>query len=236
MNAPRKHPVRRSASPSAPSRVRDRGVPGLLLALLLWACVADAAAPSRRSPATTPDPTRANPRVTSLSNEPGYRPLVDPESSSVVAGRRLNAKPVSMPFTGGARSLDELGRAICNALHAGSRDSLLHLSVTDAEFRTILWPEFPQSRPVTGLQWDDAWKILHARLHAGCSQAVRDNGGHWYEFQRFEGDSVSQFRNFRLHSGLVLVAKNDAGGLERWRWLRSVAERRGSFKIYSTDD
>jgi hypothetical protein len=47
---------------------------------------------------------------------------------------------------------------------------------------------------------------------------------------------VSRYRNFKLHSGLTLVAKDDQGGVQRWRWLRAVAERKGSFKIYSTDD
>jgi hypothetical protein len=176
------------------------------------------------------------PRVSPLRKEPGYQPLVDPESSSVAIGRRLNAPLVSTPFIGGANSLDDLGRAVCRALHAGHRDSLLRLCITGGEFRDILWREFPQSRPVTGVHWDDAWKILYARLHAGCSQAVRDNGGHWYEFVRFESDSIARFRNFRLHSGLVLVAKDDVGGIQRWTWLRAVAERKGSFKIYSTND
>jgi hypothetical protein len=214
-------------------RTRESIHRGLAAALLGTALLAVGAA----RPAPPPGAARAaSPRVSSLAHEPGYEPLVDPESMSVVIGRRTSAPLVAMPFTGGARSLDELGRVICGALHAGSRDSLLRACVTDGEFRTILWPEFPQSRPATGVQWDDAWKILYARLHAGCSQAVRDNGGHWYAFQRFESDSVTQYRNFRLHSGLVLVAKDDEGGVQRWRWLRSVAERKGSFKIYSTDD
>lgn len=184
-----------------------------------------------------PAPAPAQGRsVSLLRNEPGYRPLVDPESSAVGLGRRPNARIVQRPFTGGATSLDGLGRAICGALHGATRDSLLRLCVTDSEFREILWPEFPQSRPVTGVRWDDAWKILYARLHAGCSHAVRDEGGHVYTFVRFEDDSIMVYRNFRMHSRLVMVAKDDAGGVRRWTWLRAVVERRGRFKIYSTED
>lgn len=187
------------------------------------------------TPAAKPAPA-AKPRVSSLANEPGYRPLVDPESSSVVLGRRLNAPLVRTPFTGGAKGLDGLGRAVCGGLHASSRDSLMRLCVTDREFKDILWREFPQSRPVTGVQWEDAWRILYARMHAGCSHAVRDFGGQRFDFVRIDVDSVQSFRNFRMYSGITLVAKNDAGQEERMRWLRAVVERQGVFKIYSTED
>jgi hypothetical protein len=125
---------------------------------------------------------------------------------------------------------------VCAALHHSSRDSLLALCVTDAEFRDILWREFPQSRPATGLTWEDGWRVLYARLHAGCGHAVRDQGGHWYRFLRFESDSTTRYRNFKLHSRLTLVARDDQGLVQRWKWLRAVAEHRGAFKIYSTDD
>jgi hypothetical protein len=175
-------------------------------------------------------------RAVSVRDSPGYVPLVDPESTSVLLGRRLNAPAVSKPFRGGARSLDDLGRTICRVLHRSDRDSLLALCITDEEFRDILWREFPQSRPAVGLTWVDAWRILYARLHAGCMHALRDQGGHVYEFVGFDRDSTARYRNFKLYSGLTLVVRDDEGGIQRWRWLRSIAERGGRFKIYSTDD
>ena len=155
---------------------------------------------------------------------------------SVVVGRRLSAPLVSKRFRGGARSLDDLGRGVCYALHHGDRDSLLKLCISDDEFRDILWREFPQSRPAVGLTWVDAWRILYARLHAGCSHAVRDHGGHAYEFLRFEADTTARYRNFKLHNRLILIARDDEGQIQRWTWLRAAAERKGEFKIYSTDD
>ena len=178
----------------------------------------------------------ASVRAVSVRDSPGWTPLVDPESSAVVLGRRVNAPAVKMPFTGGAKSLDDLGRAICWAVHHQDRDSLLKLCVTDGEFETILWPEFPQSRPAVGLEWDDAWRILYARLHAGSSHAIRDHGGRPCQFVRFEVDSTMQYRNFRMDSRLAMVVKNDEGRLESWTWLRAVVARKGRWKIYSTDD
>jgi hypothetical protein len=67
--------------------------------------------------------------------------------------------------------------------------------------------------------------------------AMRDHGGHYYQFLRFEpAESVGVYRNFKLHSRLVLVTKDDTGQIQKWTWLRAVAERKGKFKIYSTED
>jgi hypothetical protein len=154
----------------------------------------------------------------------------------VVIGRRLNAPVVSKRFRGGASGLDDLGRRVCRALHHSDRDSLVNLCVRDDEFRDILWREFPQSRPATGLGWEDGWRILSVRLVSGCSQAVQDHGGHYLDFVRIECDSTMRYRNFTLYSKLTLVARDDQGQLQRMKWLRAVAERKGAFKIYSTTD
>ena len=212
-------------------------VAGAHLVLLALVTTVALAGMSARARGEAPPGAAPAHRGVSVRDSPGWKPLVDPESMSVVVGRRLNAPAVSMNFTNGARSMDDLGRRICRALQVQKRDSLLKLCVTDVEFKTVLWREFPQSRPVTGVQWDDAWKILFARMNAGCGHAVRDHGGHWYQFVRFESrDTVQVFRNFRMHSGLTLVAKDDQGQVQRMKWLRGVVERRGSFKIYSTED
>jgi hypothetical protein len=201
-----------------------RGVPASRARFLLLACLTTGLA----APAIS--------RAVSVRDSPGWRPLVDPESSSVALGRRPNAPLVRKPFHGGAPGLPGLGRAILEDLHEARTDSLMALCVTDDEFRDILWREFPQSRPAVGLQWDDAWKILWARLHAGSTHAVRDYGGHHYDFVRFECDSIMRYRNFRMYSRLTLVAKSDEGAVVRMTWLRGVVERDGRCKIYSTDD
>ena len=209
----------------------------LVLLVLLVPLVAALVVAPAAAPAGAPPDAVARRHIVSVRDSPGYVPLVDPESTSVRVGRRLNAPLVSKPFRGGAPSLDALGRSVCRALHRGNRDSLLALCVSDEEFRDILWREFPQSRPAVGLEWVDAWRILYARMHAGCSHAVRDYGGHVYAFVGFERpDSVAHYRNFTLRSGLTMVARDDEGRVQKWRWLRAVAERKGAYKIYSTED
>lgn len=178
----------------------------------------------------------ARPRPPSIQDSPGWYPIVDPESMSVVLGRRTNAPVVSTPFRGGTASLDDLGRTICRLLARSDRDSLIALCIRDDEFRDILWREFPHSRPITGLTWEDGWTSLAQRLISGCSGAVGEYGGKRFEFLRFEVDSVGRYKNFKLHMRLRLIVRDDQGQAITMRWVRSVAERKGRYKIYSTDD
>jgi hypothetical protein len=162
--------------------------------------------------------------------------MVDPESASVAIGRRTSAPLVRKRFRGGLRSLDEVGRTVCRLLQRRAADSLLALCVSQDEFRDILWREFPQSRPVTGLTWEDAWRVLYVRLLSGTRDATGDWGGRPCEFLRFERkDTTALYKNFKLHNGLILVAR-DGEEIVKMHWLRSVAERQGVFKIYSTTD
>jgi len=198
---------------------------------MLVAVLATSRAGSTTAPAAPPE------RHGSVTLEPGYVPPNDPESSSVRIGRRVNAPYVKMPFTGGARSLEELGRKVCHALDYETADSLFTLTVGQDEFRYILWPEFPMSRPATGITWQDGWLFLYGRLHQGSAIAIREHGGHAYQFVRFDRyDSTVAYKNFKLHNGLILVAKDEGGKTEEFHWLRSVAERKGRFKIYSMSD
>lgn len=217
---------------TGPSHRRRRGAAlGLLLAGAL-------ALPAALGAQGAGAPDSAGKRLpTSIRDSPGWYPSVDPESMSVVIGRRTNAPLVKKPFKGGLGSLDEVGRTVCRMLHHRAADSLFALCVTEDELRDIMWREFPQSRPATGLTWEDAWRVLYVRLLSGTRDATGDYGGRYYQFLRWERvDTTAVYKNFKLHNGLILVAKRDDGEIVKMNWLRSVAERKGRFKIYSTRD
>ena len=202
------------------------------IVVALIACpVFGAAGPAKADVGPT---SKVNP---ALKAAPGYHPPADPESMSVTRGRRLNAPAVKALFTGGTRSLDELGRAVCRALHHSDRDTLIRLCVTSDEFERIMWREFPNSRPATGYQVEDAWLLLANRNTGGIARALQDHAGRHLRFVRWErGEPVDVYRNFRLHSKLTLVVLNDEGLEERVDVVRAIAERRGMFKLYSMKD
>ena len=170
------------------------------------------------------------------ANLEGWYPPADPESASVRLGRR-EAPLVALPLSGGRPSLPALGRAVLASISNESPEEMLALCVSKQEFEVILWPEFPESRPATGLLAIDGWRALGNRLTSGCRGAVSDHGGETWTFVRIEATAgVRAYRNFRLHRGLVLVAKNAAGEERRFDFLRTAVERKGAFKIYSLRD
>lgn len=191
------------------------------------------------SPART-DSTRASSSVrvyeSGLSHRPGWYPPSDPESMSVITGRR-DAPAVDMRFSGGRRSAEELARAVLRALEAERDDSLTALCITWKEFEVILWPEFPESRPVTGLTATDGWRVLGNRLASGSRGAIGDLGGGRYELVSAGASAgVTHYRNFDLHRGFTIVVTDSTGAHRRLDFIRSIAERKGTFKIYSMED
>jgi hypothetical protein len=210
---------------------RDPVARWALLGLLLLGLLAVFAAEAWSAPGPA-----APRRPVSVKDSPGYQPLADPDSAAERIGRRTDAPLVRKRFAGGARSLAAFATAVLGAFHASSVDSMLALCVTDDEFRDILWREFPQSRPATGLRWDDAWPALHGRLNGGSIAAVREYGDHVYTLVRVETGAVVPYRNFKLHNGITIVARDDEGREHRITAIRSVAERGGRFKLYSMQD
>ena len=199
----------------------------LVTALIVAAAIAPASASSAPAPAR---------RLVSVKDSPGWQPLADPDSAAERIGRRTDAPLVRKRFHGGAKSLEALATAVLGAFHASSVDSMLALAVRDDEFRDILWREFPQSRPATGLHWDDAWPALHGRLNGGSVAAVREFGDHVYTLVRVETGAVVPYRNFKLHNRITIVARDDEGRVVRCDAIRSVVERGGRFKLYSMRD
>jgi hypothetical protein len=170
-----------------------------------------------------------------LTNEPGYVPPADPDSAAVRLGHR-DAPKTSEPFIGGAKSLEQLARAILRASAAGDRSTLARLCVSRKEFSNILWPEFPQSRPVTGAKADDGWYFLVRRNEGGVGRLLSDWNGTPLTLVRIERGELDRYKNFRLHRELTIVAKTPGGEIVRIDDLRTVAERKGVFKIYSMRD
>jgi hypothetical protein len=165
-----------------------------------------------------------------LERSPGYSPPADPESSSVLTGRR-NAPAVSLELGGGARSIGALARNLLAAIQARDERAMHAQRLTFGEFEVICWPEFPQSRPITRITATDAWEFSLTSSLAGAGRTVGLYGGHELELVRVDVDRTEEFRNFRLHRGVVIVARDTVDGSEvSLHFLPSVVERHGRFK------
>lgn len=169
---------------------------------------------------------------------PDYKPGAnDPELDSMKRGRRLVEKRDVALDEGGAATIRELVENVVVALDAADGRALDRNAVTWHEFETILWAEFPQSRPAVGVPAGEAWDFLHHRNMAAFNRTTGDLKGGGFRLARLEVEGpVRQFTNFRLYDGLSITIANEAGETREFTMVRSVLECNGRFKVYSTWD
>lgn len=189
----------------------------------------------RSAARTTPSPIASVARgpiyASRFAGRPGYYAPYDPESLSLVTGRR-EASPVDLELSGGAASLRDLALELLAALGANDPSALDGLRVTKHEFRVICWPAFPESRPITNITLDDAWLLAAAKSHAGSTRALGIYGGRDLELLRVQTLAPFAYTNFNRYSGVVLVARDRSTQEEmRLTFAPSVIERHGRYKV-----
>ncbi|MGD8394726.1 MAG: hypothetical protein PVF43_04545 [Candidatus Eiseniibacteriota bacterium] len=175
---------------------------------------------------------------TTLSGQPGYRRPYDPDWRAVVTGKRaVEPLPDEIEFDGGEKTLDDLGRRIVDALNAEDSDHLNVLRINRREFETILWPEFPQSRPFAGIPGDEAYMFHFAKCRSGSRKAIRQHGGKGYEYLGIETGSVDTWTNFMLYEDVIIRVRDPQSREEhRLDFVPTIAKRNGHFKVYLYDD
>ena len=225
------------------SRPREKAVPAAVNTALAPASAVPAPAPALEpkpaaqrptaiaailpSPVETPRPRARSP----LEQSPGYYPPADPESMSVITGRR-DAPLVEFEFHGGAPTADDLAIRLLAALRAGDAKSLHELRISRDEFEKILWPELPESRPITNITADDAWDAANLRSISSADRAISGYGGRTIEFLKVEASAVVPYKNFTLHRGILITARDNASGeVFSMNFASSFIERRGQFKV-----
>jgi len=165
-----------------------------------------------------------------LESSPGYYPPDDPESLSVIRGRR-EAPEIHVELEGGCASLDAFARAVLSGIERKDERALHAMRVTRSEFETILWPEFPQSRPITHIPVSEAWGFTTAKSLAGVSRVVGAYGGRHLTLLRADYARSETFRNFNLLRDVrILIRDPRDGRMVTLAVAPSVVERHGRYK------
>lgn len=148
----------------------------------------------------------------------------------MITGRR-KVPAVALELKGGATSLEDLARLLLAGLQTRDERAIHALRVTRREFNVILWPEFPQSRPITRITSQDAWDLSEPTSRAGVARSVGLYGGRQLSLLRVTASRREAFRNFTLHRDFAIEARDAADGVvARLRFASTVVERRGRFK------
>lgn len=177
-------------------------------------------------------------RPTSLRDAyPDYRPGAnDPEIESTRTGRRTVAVHERTFEAGGAASLADLARDVVSGIDRGDAAALDRAAITFGDFRDILWPEMPQSRPAANVPAGEAWDFLRRRHLSAFNRTAGDVAGTGLQVFSIEVGKVVEYTNFRLHDDLRVTVVDARGDVIHFPVIRTVAECRGRFKLYSTRD
>ncbi|MGE0594672.1 MAG: hypothetical protein AB7G23_02545 [Vicinamibacterales bacterium] len=139
------------------------------------------------------------------------------------------------PLAYAAASLDDLGRAVIDAMRAGDVASLERLALSEEEFRAHVWPSLPISEPRRNFPFDVAWGMLHENSRNHLRQTVAGIGREQLTLIRVEfagatsdyGDGVKVYRDTRL------VVRDAAGAVRTLELYGSTIEQDGRWKVFS---
>ncbi len=165
-------------------------------------------------------------------NSKGYAIAYDPEWRSVLRGYREVPEP-GMELFGGADTLRGLIQRVLDEIEAENDYGLVDLAITKEEFEIICWPSFPQARPYTLAYWTDAWRFQYANILSGIREGKLEAGGRGWDLESIAYDEIEDFQHFRLYNGVKVRAKDrETGEVREFRWVDSVIEKSGTFKVY----
>lgn len=127
----------------------------------------------------------------------------------------------------------ELARAIAGAVTARDIDRLHSLSLNEDEFKQIVWPSLPASRPERNLPFDYVWGDLNQKSEASLREIVAEHRGREYHVEdvKFSGPA-RDFGGYRVHSDATFVVRRE-GGTTDLRLCGSFIEQDGRWKAFS---
>lgn len=168
-----------------------------------------------------------------------------PVASSLPVPAAASAAPTvagTRPATGGERrllhaatSIEDLVRHVLAAVEAADMNGLTELRITEREHNELVWPELPARDH--NVQLDFAWDMLDTRSHTNQGRAIGTWHGKGLEFVavRFER-GIERYRTFAAHRGTVVSARTAAGEEVELRFIGSILELDGQFKVVSYKD
>ena len=108
------------------------------------------------------------------------------------------------------------------------------LPLSETEFRAVVWPELPSSRPDRGLPFDYAWGDLHQKSNNALRRLIAREAGRRYDLLAVEFDGESTpYDTYTVHRESRLVVRGADGTQEQVRLFGSILERSGAYKLFS---
>jgi hypothetical protein len=137
-------------------------------------------------------------------------------------------------LTGGAPSLDSLGRAVASAMMANDRARLASLGLSRAEFAWIYYPTNPQALPPYDLDPGTMWMMQDGQSAKGLGRAMERLNGLKLTFQKLDcGPKASRQGENEVYGPCVITLTDAKGTVSEGRIFSQVISRHGQWKVVS---
>ena len=144
------------------------------------------------------------------------------------------AGDVPSPLSHTFASPEQVAEAVLGALAGEDGEMLSALALSEIEFRTVVWPELPSSRPERGVPFEYAWGDLHQKSTNELRRLLARAGGRRYDLldMTLEGESTA-YDTFTVHRDSRLRVRDREGAERDVRLFGSVLQRGGEYKLFS---
>jgi hypothetical protein len=138
-----------------------------------------------------------------------------------------------MTYSQALPTKEAVARAVVLALRARDVRRLEGLSVTEGEFRTLVWPRLPAASPGAGVPVDYAWADTSSKSRGYLANVLAEFGGRTLDVEaiRFLG-ATRDYGTFRIH-GKASVRVRDEAGRREVRLFGSLLESDDGWKVFS---
>lgn len=129
---------------------------------------------------------------------------------------------------------EALAQSVLGALAASDKTKLQSLALSESEFRTLVWPELPTSRPERGVPFEYAWGQMKQRSDGSLSNTFQRYAGKRLTFVRVGATGEStQYKTFLVMRDSEIVATDESGRDLVVRLFGSMMVKDGRYKVFS---
>ncbi len=161
----------------------------------------------------------------------------DPERDSHYRGYRIVDPLVGPELHGAEDTAEDLARSVLAAIRMNDKSVLRDLMMSREEFDSILWREFPASRPITNITVSDVWAFHLAHTRSGVNELITLHGGKELALERIDcAVGLDPYTNFNLLRGIRIHAVTEKGEKVVINQARTFVERNGRWKVYIYHD
>ncbi len=138
------------------------------------------------------------------------------------------------PLANTRPSPEALAAAVLDALANNDRERLAALALNGQEFRDVVWPELPSSRPERGVPVSYAWADLRQKSSNALRRLVARWGGRRFELLgvAYDGETTD-YGPYVVHRETRLRLRDDAGREVEMHLYGSTLVRGEEHKVFS---